>query len=48
LYCKDNNVPPYEGDYGKQPALWVDRYFIIRKAMAKKEKAMIEKSKKEK
>ena len=48
IYCKDNNVPPYEGGYDKQPALWVDRYFIIKKALAKREQASIEKTKKDK
>ena len=45
IYCKDNNVPPYKGDYDEQPALWVDKYFIIKNAFAKKEKSMIDKSK---
>ena len=48
IYCTNNNVPPYEGGYDKQPALWVDRYFIIKNALAKKEKASIEKTKKDK
>ena len=47
IYCKDNNVPPYEGGYDKQPALWVDRYFIIKSALAKKEKNLIDKTKKD-
>ena len=48
IYCTNNNVPPYEGSYDKQPALWVDRYFTIKKALAKKEEAMIDKSNKDK
>ena len=48
IYCKDNNVPPYKGDYDEQPALWVDRYFIIKSAFAKKEKQSLNESKKEK
>ena len=48
VYCTDNNVPPYEGGYDKQPALWVDRYFTIKMALAKKEKATIKKTKKDK
>ena len=47
LYCKECNVPPYKGDYGEQPALWVEKYFIIKKALAKKENTMINKAKKE-
>lgn len=47
VYCKDNNVPPYSGDYDNQPAVWVDRYFAIKNAFAKREQGVIEKSKKE-
>ena len=47
IYCKDNNVPPYKGDYNEQPALWVDRYFIIKSAFAKKEKQIFNRSMKE-
>ena len=42
LYCKDANVPPYEGDYGKQPALWVERFFLIKESLAKYEKRIID------
>ena len=45
VYCKDNNVPPYAGSYDDQPALWIDRYFIIRNAFAKKEQTIIGDSK---
>ena len=48
VYCKDNNVSPYEGDYGKQPALWVEKYFIIKAAFAKKERTAIDKGNKKK
>ena len=47
IYCNDCNVPPYDGSYGEQPALWVERYFLIKKALAKKENDMINKAKKE-
>jgi hypothetical protein len=45
VYCTDNNVPPYKGAYDDQPALWVDKYFAIKEAFAKREKTMINKSK---
>ena len=48
IYCKDNNVPPYAGAYGDQPALWVETYFLIKSAFAKKEKSVIDKSKESK
>ena len=46
LYCNEVNIPPYEGAYDKQPALWVDRYFIIKKSFAKREKSQISKANK--
>ena len=46
LYCIATNVSPYEGDYGKQPALWIDRFFIIKSALAKNEKRIIDGSRK--
>ena len=48
LYCNETNVPPYKGSYDEQPALWVETYFIIKKALAQKEKAAIDKTKKDK
>ena len=48
LYCLDNNVKPYEGCYDQQPYIWVEKFFIIKTALAKKERAMQEQSMKEK
>ena len=45
LYCEKFNVPAYEGDYGQQPCLWVDKAFVIRNAFAKLEKKQINKAK---
>ena len=45
IYCKDNSVSPYPGHFQEQPYIWVQKYFIIRSALAKLEKSMIEKSK---
>ena len=42
LYCTETNVSPYKGAYGDQPALWVDRFFIIKSALAKYEKRIID------
>ena len=46
IYCKDNNVPPYRGSYDEQPALWIERYFIIKTAFAKKGKQIANKQRK--
>ena len=45
VYCKDFNIAPYDGDFGNQPKKWVDRAFIIKKALAKREESMINKQK---
>ena len=45
IYCKELNVPPYEGCYGSQPFLWVERFFIIKSALAKYEKGIIDAAK---
>ena len=46
LYCKELGISPYKGSYGEQPAKWVDKFFLIKRALAKKEKIQIEKSRK--
>ena len=46
LYCEKLNVPPYEGGYGEQPCLWVEKAFLIRKYLAKLESKQINKAKK--
>ena len=45
IYCKEFGVSPYEGSFEKHPARWIDKSFIIKKALAKKENAEIEKAK---
>ena len=41
IYCEQFGVPPYEGGYGAQPPLWIDKAFIIKRAFAKLEKEQI-------
>ena len=45
MYCEKFGIPPYEGDYGKQPCLWVEKAFIIKKAFARLESNQINKAK---
>ena len=45
LYCEKFNTSPYEGDYGEQPCLWVEKAFLIRKYFAKSESNQINKAK---
>ena len=48
IYCTELGTSPYTGDYGSQPAKWVDRFFIIKKAFAKLEKSQIDKARRKK
>jgi hypothetical protein len=45
IYCKEFGIQPFNGSYGEQPAIWVDKAFTIKNAFAKKEKQAIEASK---
>ena len=47
LYCTETNTPAYSGSYGDQPARWVQYFFIIKNAMAKKQSQIKEKAKKD-
>ena len=45
IYCTSVNVAPYDGNYNEQPARWVDSFWGIKRAFAKKEKKEISKMK---
>ena len=47
IYCKEFGISPYPGSYNEQPKRWVDRAFLIKKALAKREESMINKQNKE-
>ena len=47
LYCTETGTPAYSGSYGEQPARWVQYFFIIKNAMAKKMNNVKEKAKKD-
>ena len=42
IYSEQFGISPYPGSYGEQPAKWVDRAFIIKGALAKKQKDQID------
>ena len=42
IYSEQFSISPYPGSYGDQPAKWVDRAFIIKGALAKKQKDQID------
>ena len=47
LYCTETGTPAHKGSYGQQPARWVQYFFIIKNAMAKKMNNVKEKAKKD-
>ena len=47
LYCTETGTPAYSGSYGEQPARWVEHFFIIKNSLAKKERQMQEKARRE-
>ena len=47
LYCTETGTPAHSGDYGDQPARWVQYFFIIKNAMAKKMNNVKQKAKKD-
>ena len=47
IYCIETGTPAHKGDYSEQPARWVDYFFIIKNALAKKEKRMRDKATRE-
>ena len=42
IYCKEFGVPAYPGAYGEQPGRWVEKSFVIKNALAKIEKDLID------
>ena len=47
IYCKELGTSPYKGAYGEQPFIWVDRFFQIKSALAKRESMQISKANRE-
>ena len=47
LYCKEFGVSPYSGSYNTHPKKWIDRAFLIKKSINKKESDMIKKQQSE-
>ena len=42
IYCDNFKTPAYSGSYDEQPALWVQKSFIIKKALNKIQNKAIE------
>ena len=47
IYCEQFGISPYPGSYGEQPAKWVDKAFIIKNTLAKKQKDQIDATRKD-
>ncbi len=47
IYSEQFGIPPYNGSYGEQPAKWVDKAFIIKNTLAKKQKDQIDVTRKD-
>ena len=46
VYCDKTGTTPYEGSYGNTPSLWIEKFFVIKKALYLHEKAAINKQNK--
>ena len=44
-YCKEFGISPYPGSFEDQPASWIEKTFIIRAALNKREKEAYAKAK---
>ena len=33
IYAQETGTPAYSGQYGQQPAVWVEKFFIIKKTL---------------
>ena len=47
LYCTETGTLAYPGTYGDQPARWVQYFFIIKSTLAKRQKMIQDKAKRE-
>ena len=43
LYCEKTKTPAYSGSYGQQPALWLEKFFVIDNAMIMRKNRQTEK-----
>ena len=46
IYSQNTRTQPYNGSYGEQPALWIEKYFTIKKCIAEMEKVSLNKHRK--
>tara|TARA_Y100001951_G_C11093473_1_gene158014 strand:+ start:285 stop:515 length:231 start_codon:yes stop_codon:yes gene_type:complete len=41
IYCQESGIQPYSGSYGEQPAIWIEKYFIIKRTISEMERVAI-------
>jgi len=44
LYCNETSTPAYPGTYKDTPKIWIRKYYIIKKALALREKLLRDKA----
>lgn len=42
LYCNETSTPAYSGTYNDTPKLWVDKYYVIKRALAVRQQVLKE------
>ena len=45
VYCSETNTPAYPGSYSDTPSIWIEKYYIIKHALALREKKLTDKAK---
>ena len=47
IYTRDTGTPPYSGNYGDTPHIWLQKHHIIKNAMIIRENKLMQKAQKE-
>tara|TARA_Y100001963_G_C6695700_1_gene406895 strand:- start:368 stop:520 length:153 start_codon:yes stop_codon:yes gene_type:complete len=45
VYCNETHTPAYPGSYRETPSDWIEKYHIIKQALAIREQRIMEKNK---
>ena len=47
LYCKEFGISPFKGSYGEQPMKWIQKTYVIKNAMTKRDNKLQKKAQRE-
>ena len=47
VYCNETGVQPYKGSYGKTPSIWIDKFWIIKDMIARKQEKLMQEKRRE-